>query len=134
MDDSDNTYATPQDAEAAFYAAFQNQDLEAMTAVWVDSDDAVCIHPMGERLSGATAVLASWARIFAGDGRMRFDIAEPIYVTDDNTSVHYIYENIHFGANFSESSQVLATNVYVRTADGWRIQAHHGSPLVAPSG
>ncbi|MEM7253441.1 MAG: nuclear transport factor 2 family protein [Pseudomonadota bacterium] len=121
---------TPQDAEALFYDAFEQQDIEAMAAIWVYSDDAICIHPMGERLRGHRAVLSSWRRIFAGGGEMRFNLDDPVYVTGENTSVHYVYENIRFGPELSDRSLVLATNVYIRTDAGWRIQAHHGSPIM----
>jgi hypothetical protein len=32
-------FATPQDAEAAFYEAFIKRDLEAMMEVWAEEDD-----------------------------------------------------------------------------------------------
>jgi len=123
-------YATPHEAEAAFYAAFATRDLDAMMRVWVESDDAVCIHPMGERIVGRAGIAASWQEIFRGDGPMRFTLSEPRHVTHETISVHYVHEDIRFGPGFTERSRVIATNVYVKTARGWRIQAHHGSPGV----
>ncbi len=123
-------YATPAEAEAAFYAAFAAADLDAMMRVWADTDDTICIHPMGERLIGNAAIAASWSEIFRGDGSMRFELAETIDVSADSLAVRYVYEEISFGADFGERSRVLATNVFVRTDAGWRIHAHHGSPGV----
>ena len=34
-------YQTPQEAEAAFYDAFQRADLDAMKKVWADDDDVL---------------------------------------------------------------------------------------------
>jgi len=123
-------YATPEEAEAAFYAAFAAADLDAMMQVWADTDDTVCIHPMGERLTGPEAIAESWAQILRGDGAMRFELAGTIDVTNDTVSVRYVFEEISFGADFAERSRVLATNVFVHTECGWRMQAHHGSPGV----
>ena len=36
-------FTTPQDAEAAFYDAFEKSDLDAMMGVWADDDDIVCV-------------------------------------------------------------------------------------------
>ena len=100
-------------------------------AVWVDSDAALCIHPMSDRVTGRDAVAESWRQIFRGDGRMRFKLTNPIYVAEQGVSIHYVYEDISFGDDFAEHSRIIATNVYIKTPQGWRIQAHHGSPGVA---
>lgn len=127
-------YTTPEAAETAFYEAFAARDLNAMMSVWVNSDDIVCIHPMSERLTGRVDIAASWAQIFRGDGVMRFELANAIQITTDTISVHYVHEEISFGKDLGDRSRVLATNVYINTESGWRIQAHHGSPgmSVAP--
>ena len=52
-------FATPDEAETAFYTAFANTDLDAMMLVWLDSDAVTCIHPVGPRISGHQAVRAS---------------------------------------------------------------------------
>jgi ketosteroid isomerase-like protein len=57
-------FATPQDAEAAFYEAFMKQDLEAMMAVWADDDEVYCVHPRGARVTGVAHVRESWRQIF----------------------------------------------------------------------
>ena len=42
-------FGSAQEAETAFYAAFQMSDLEGMMLIW-DDHEAVCIHPFGERI------------------------------------------------------------------------------------
>ena len=50
-------FPDPTSAEQAFYAAFSDLDDDAMQAVWVDSDDASCIHPGGTLLRGTKDIL-----------------------------------------------------------------------------
>ena len=126
-------YETPQDAEAAFYDAFQRADLDAMKQVWANDDDVLCIHPMGPRLEGRESVLASWGDIFAGGAGLGFDITGASYTGDGSVSVHSVYENISYGEDFSQHSVVIATNVYRLTDEGWRMCSHHGSPGRAPA-
>ena len=64
-------FATPQDAEAAFYDALERLDLDAMMEVWSEDDEIVCIHPGQPRLSGYDAVRAAWQRIFQGGQRLK---------------------------------------------------------------
>ena len=58
-------FATPQDAEAAFYDAIERADLDAMVAIWAEDEEVVCTHPNGERLSGFAAVRESWRQVFS---------------------------------------------------------------------
>ncbi len=58
-------FATPDEAESAFYDAFERANVSAMMAVWAESDDVVCVHPQGPRLVGFEAVRESWMQIFA---------------------------------------------------------------------
>ena len=124
-------YDSPEEAERAFYASFEARDIDAMMRVWADRDDVVCVHPMGDRLTGRRDIEMSWRQIFGGDGELTFDIADPVYVTGTDISVHFVYEDIRFGPGPTDRSRVLATNTYVRGADGWRLLSHHGSPGVA---
>jgi ketosteroid isomerase-like protein len=57
--------ASPEDAEAQFYDALRDGDLERVMAVWADDDDVVCVHPGGTRLVGPQAVRAAFESIFA---------------------------------------------------------------------
>ena len=40
------SFATPQDAEDAFYDALEGGDAEAMAAVWDPAADIACLLPM----------------------------------------------------------------------------------------
>jgi ketosteroid isomerase-like protein len=128
MSMSEPSYATPEDAEKAFYEAFQQADLDAMMDVWADEDAVVCIHPMGPRLDGREAVARSWQDIFSGGGSMRFELSQVAATEDDLLAVRCLCENISHGPRFAQRSLVLATNIYKMTDRGWRMILHHASP------
>lgn len=124
-------YASPQEAESAFYDAITRADLEAMMAVWADDDDIYCVHPNGARLAGVEQVRESWRRIFAGGQSLRFELRDQQYVQGMMLSVHSVYEHISVVGEPRARGPVVATNVYLRTERGWRMVAHHASPAPA---
>jgi uncharacterized protein (TIGR02246 family) len=120
-------YATPLDAEAAFYAAFSRKDLEAMMAVWDEAPDVVCVHPMGDALLGREAIRASWEAIFRHGPDMTFMVEERSRTQQGAFAVHVVHEHIREGRATSRPP-IIATNVYRLTPGGWRMVLHHGSP------
>jgi ketosteroid isomerase-like protein len=121
-------YASAAATEAAFYAAFEARDPVAMQAVWSAGEDIVCIHPSGPALRGWPAIERSWRSIFEGIGDARFVLSDVQVFDQPALCVHFVHENIHHGPGFTGISRVLATNVYRRESDGWRMVSHHGSP------
>ena len=121
-------FATPQDAEAAFYEAFMKHDLEAMMSVWADDDEVYCIHPRGPRVTGVAQVRESWRRIFANAQTLRFQVRQQHVFQAMMVSVHSVYEQIAVGDEIRAAHCMLATNIYARTERGWRMMAHHASP------
>jgi len=124
-------FATPQDAEAAFYEAFMKQDLEAMMAVWADDDEVYCVHPRGPRVTGVAQVRESWRQIFASAQSLRFQVREQHLLQAMMVSVHSVYEHVSMGGETRARGCVLATNIYMRTERGWRMMVHHASPAPA---
>lgn len=116
------------DVEAAFYEALQAGDLDQLMACWADEDDIVCVHPGGPRLVGVAAIRASFEGMFAhGSVRAyperlrRFDSLGAV--------VHSVLERIDLvTAEGTQRAWVVATNVYLKTPQGWRLVAHHASP------
>jgi len=121
-------YPTPDDAESAFYDAFERGDLAAMMAVWAESDDVVCVHPQGPRLVGFEAVREGWAQIFAGAVRLRVQAAEAQRFDGATVAVHTLVEVVA-PVSGGASGSVHATNVYELTEGGWRMVVHHASPM-----
>jgi ketosteroid isomerase-like protein len=126
-------FATPQDAEAAFYEAFTKGDLDAMMEVWADDDDIYCIHPGGARMSGLVQVRESWRKIFAAGQSLRFQLRGQHYVNGMMLSAHSVYEHINIAGETRPRGPMIATNIYLRTEHGWRMVAHHASPVPAPA-
>lgn len=130
---SETRYSTPQEAEAAFYQAFQRKDLGAMMAVWDDGTDIVCVHPGGRMLIGADAVRASWEDIFRRGPALHFVVDERSRTENGELALHIVHEHIHAGGEMAPAP-VLATNAYRRTAHGWRMILHHASPAPGADG
>jgi ketosteroid isomerase-like protein len=127
-------FASPQDAEAAFYEAFMKQDLEAMMAVWSDDDEIYCVHPRGQRVTGVVQVRESWRQIFASAQNVRFHVREQHLLQAMMVSIHSVYEHIVISGESRSNGCVLATNIYMRTDRGWRMMVHHASPAPAIEG
>jgi ketosteroid isomerase-like protein len=128
------TFPTPQDAEAAFYEALERADLDAMMEVWSDEDDVSCIHPGGPRLTGFEQVRENWAQIFKSRQRLLVHLSDQVIVSGMMFSAHSLHENIlvrDAGGIAGARSVVVASNVFVRSASGWRMVLHHGSPAPA---
>jgi uncharacterized protein (TIGR02246 family) len=121
-------YPTPDDAENAFYEAFERGDLAAMMAVWAEADDVVCVHPQGPRIVGFEAVRAAWAQIFAGTTQMRVAIGEVHRFDGPTVAVHSVVEKVG-PASGGAAGSVHATNVYELTEGGWRMVVHHASAV-----
>lgn len=121
-------FPTPQDAEAAFYTALERADLAAMMAVWADDEDIVCIHPMGPRLRGHASVRQGWQKLFAGGGRMHFQLGETQRFQGSLLAIHVVQENILLRDDPKPRPPLVATNVYQLTGRGWRMILHHASP------
>jgi len=131
---SNRIFPTAQDAENAFYEALERCDLEGMMAVWAEDDDIVCVHPAGTRLAGQDQVRASWAQLFAGGAHARVQVTQLAAVSGVMFSVHSVHENFVLqGARPGDPqpATIVATNVYLRTAGGWRMIVHHASPAPA---
>jgi ketosteroid isomerase-like protein len=125
-------FATPDEAEQAFYTAFANTDLEAMTAVWLDSDTVTCVHPVGPRISGQQAVKAGWAEIFRNTGSLKFRLGDVSRTQDGRFAIHVLHEHISVPGENAERPPAVATNIYQLTEQGWRMLLHHASPVATP--
>ncbi len=128
----DPVYASPEECEAAFYAAFERFDTAAMMTVWAERAPLLCIHPAGPALTSREVVAESWKQIFRGAGRVKFTLSDHRVVQGPDVAMRFVHENIHHGPDLAGLSVVLATNVYVREGDGWRMCTHHASPAPAP--
>jgi ketosteroid isomerase-like protein len=116
------------DIEAAFYEALQTADIEKLMACWADEDDIVCVHPGGPRLIGMGAIRAAFDAMFS-NGSIRAWPEGVRKVDSLTSSVHNVRERIEvLTEDGPREAHVIATNVYHKTVQGWRMVAHHASP------
>ena len=124
---------SPDDVEAQFYEALQQADLAKLMSVWSDDDDIACVHPGGPRVLGHAAIRASFEAIFA-NGAIPLQPQGVRRLQTLGCAVHHLVEHVSISdVQGSRSAWVLATNVYVKTAQGWRMVAHHASPGSEPA-
>jgi uncharacterized protein (TIGR02246 family) len=127
-------FPTPDDAETAFYDAFERADLAAMMAVWAESEDIVCIHPTGPRLQGFEAVRDSWMQIFSAGSQLRVRTIDVRSFDGQSVAVRSVVEVLSAAGQQGSEQSVLATNVYELGDAGWRMVIHHATPMPqAPS-
>ena len=123
--------ASPDDVEAQFYEALREGDADKLLALWHDDDEAVCVHPGGPRIIGVRAIRAAFEAMFA-NGAIRAWPERVRRVHTLEAAVHNLVERIELHTEEGpRTGYVLATNVYLKTAQGWRIVAHHASPGTA---
>ncbi|TAL14270.1 MAG: DUF4440 domain-containing protein [Frankiales bacterium] len=121
-------------ANLAMYQAFETADVDRMAAVWddVDPDALVCVHPGWPMLRGRDHVLRSWSAVMAGTDYIQFFLTDVAISVLGDTAVVTCTENVltEVTEDGSGAGSVVATNVLRRRADGWRVQVHHGSPVL----
>lgn len=124
-----NLEGDADDVEAAFYDALQRGDIDKLMACWADEDEIFCIHPGGPRVVGTTAIRATFEAMFADGGAVRAWPERVRKVLGMGSCVHNVLERVEvLSADGPATAWVIATNIYHRTAQGWRLVAHHASP------
>lgn len=122
-------FDSPLAVEQAFYAAFEQGDIEAMMAVWAARADIRCIHPLGSLLTGVTAVRASWIDIFRNQVPRSFEIERVSMVHGEDLAWHTVFETVSLPLQRQRFPPLLATNAYCRINGSWRMVLHHASPV-----
>ncbi|MEU9013819.1 nuclear transport factor 2 family protein [Streptomyces sp. NPDC048479] len=129
-----------EEANTAFYETMERGDFEELSGLWLE-DDISCIHPGWPLLSGRGEVLRSYALIMANTEYIQFFLTDVTVSLAGDTALVTCTENILSGGPAEESGAlgplvgqlVVATNVFRRTSDGWKMWSHHGSPVLTES-
>jgi ketosteroid isomerase-like protein len=129
MKQSKQLNGSAAEVEAAFYDALNRADVEAVMLLWSDDEDIVCVHPGGPRLHGHAAIQASWEAILARGGLQ----IRPSQLNETHnlmSAVRTVIEGVTSSA--SEPAHLVATNVFSKTPQGWRMVLHHVSVAPGP--
>lgn len=123
-------FSSPDDVEAQFYEALQQGDLAKLMSLWADDDEIVCVHPGGTRIVGNAAIRASFEAIFANGGiPVRPEQVHRLAAM--GSALHHLVERVEVrGEQGPQTAWVTATNLYLKTARGWRLASHHASPAL----
>lgn len=114
--------------EAQFYEALQQADIDKLMACWADEDEIICVHPGGPRLVGSATIRAAFEAMFA-NGNIAARPEQISKVESLTSAMHNVVECVAvLSADGPQEAFVIATNVYQRTPQGWRMVAHHASP------
>jgi len=120
-----------REANARFYRAFETLDIAEMDRVWAHGEHVKCVHPGWPLLSGWDAVRESWAAIFENTAEMRFTLSNVVAAAGGDLAWVTCTENILADVQGRVSvTSVLATNLFERTPEGWRMVHHHASHVL----
>jgi ketosteroid isomerase-like protein len=125
-------------ANAEFYAAIEAGDIDRIEHLWDAGDDVVCVHPGWPPVQGRSRVLRSWAVIMANTAYIQFFLTEVDVAIAGDIAVVACQHSLLAGSTdaegeLGETATVVATNVFRRRAHGWRLWAHHASPVMTAS-
>ncbi|MFF3642538.1 nuclear transport factor 2 family protein [Streptomyces sp. NPDC002564] len=104
------------------------------------ADAISCVHPGWPVLRGRGEVLRSYALIMANTEYIQFFLTDLKVGVAGDTALVTCTENILSGGPPPEGGGelgplvgqlVVATNVFRRTPDGWKLWSHHASPVLA---
>ena len=120
----------------AFYQAFESADLDTMLDLWLEDPETLCVHPGALPVRGTSAINRSWALIMANTPYIQF------FLTDVEVSVlagvasvtcteNVLTGDDRTGPDVFGGARAVATNVFVRTDQGWRLWIHHASPVLS---
>jgi ketosteroid isomerase-like protein len=131
-----------EQANQAFYDAVESGDFEALEDVLLDgalADSVSVVHPGWPVLRGRGEALRSFALIMANTDYMQFFLTDVEVAVAGDTALLTCSENILSGGPAEPDGSageligglVVATNVFRRTDEGWRLWSHHASPVMS---
>ena len=111
-------------AQADFYEAFSNANVEAMDDVWSSKSTVRCVHPGMESLNGKELVMKSWAQVFSNENSFAVTPLRTVIDICGQTAICSCVEETPNGG------QLEALNVYHREDGSWRMTLHMASPIL----
>ncbi|MET7360579.1 nuclear transport factor 2 family protein [Streptomyces sp. NPDC005562] len=134
--ETDGTASTSETADDNVLA----DTVDGGTAETTSGDTVSCVHPGWPVLRGRGEVLRSYALIMANTEYIQFFLTDLKVGVAGDTALVTCTENILSGGPPPEAGGelgplvgqlVVATNLFRRTPDGWKLWSHHASPVLA---
>ncbi len=127
-------FATPQDAEDAYYDAIEDGDLNAMLAVWETSEDIVCLLPMQPLVQGQGKIREAWGQLLQSGVKVDIEVLHLHWIQTDDLAIHYLREKVNLPDQPQQQPPIYATNIYRKDGSGWHMILHQNSPAAPPPG
>ncbi|MBI1263036.1 MAG: DUF4440 domain-containing protein [Rhizobiales bacterium] len=125
MTDSDRDRAALLFANETFYRAFASKDVTLMSAVWADEEPVTCLHPGWPPLEGRETVLQSWHAILTNPSSPDMACMGARPGIHGDIGLVICYEQV--GEDY-----LIATNIFARAGNGWRLIHHQSGPTPDP--
>jgi len=129
-----HTYATPQDAEDAFYDALDAGELNQLLSVWAESDDIRCLlpmHPLAQTRQGVTEVFTHLLSLGHG---VSLAVTHLGWIETDDIAIHFVEEMVQTPpSDTPPPPPFYGTNIYRKDDNGWRLIVHQNAPSPPPA-
>ncbi len=110
------------EANALFYAAFEDRNLMAMDAMWSADADIACVHPGWPPIRGRDDVMRSWKAVFENSDGVTPVCDGPTCQVHGDSAYVLCRERL-------DNAVLIATNLFVRRDGAWALVHRHSSPL-----
>lgn len=127
------TYATPQAAEDAYYDAIDDQDIDALMAVWEESDEVLCLLPMMPAQRGKSAIRNVWSNLLQAGASLDIEVIHLSWIETAEIAIHLLEERVKVPQQ-TQAQPVYASNIYRKSTQGWYLLMHQNSPTPPPPG
>jgi len=111
-------------ANAAFYAAFRNADIETMEELWSRRDEISVFHPNAKGIEGRNAVMRSWRAILVEGSPPDIAQVELAVILSGKTAMVICEEILG-------TVRMIATNIFANEGGVWRLVHHQATRLPA---
>ncbi len=126
-----NLFTTAEAAEEALYEALEAGDIEALMGLWCEDDEPICIHPNGLKLVGLGPIRSSMEEIMANGG-VDIRVSDCVIHQSATMSIHHLTERLTMDTEQGKQVvQLAATNVYLKSSQGWQLYLHQVTPIAA---
>lgn len=117
-------------ASLAFYAALNRMlagDASSLSDIWLHSDEATTMHPIGDRQVGWEDIRKSFERVASSSRGGHVEASDQLFRINGDTAYEVGIERAEFvvgGTQLTVNSRF--TNIYYRESGRWKVIHHHG--------